>query len=115
MPRIFHFDEGQALIVMEYLSPHRILRHSLMEGVRHAGLGETLGRFCAETLFRGSDLSMPAAERKRDVALFAGNAALCDITENLVFDEPYFDAPMNGAIPGGAAPRWSTSCAPTGR
>ena len=99
VPEIFHFDEAQALIVMEYLSPHRILRRSLMDGTRHDGLGETLGRFCAETLFRGSDLSMDTAERKADVALFAGNAALCDITENLVFDEPYFDAPMNGDIP----------------
>lgn len=99
VPSVYHFDEAQALIVMEYLTPHRILRQSLMDGTRHAGLGDTLGRFCADTLFRGSDLAMPAAERKRDVALFAGNHALCDITENLVFDEPYFDAPMNGAVP----------------
>ena len=99
VPEVFHFDETQALIVMAFLSPHRILRRSLMDGTRHDGLGETLGRFCAETLFRGSDLAMVTAERKADVALFAGNVALCDITENLVFDEPYFDAPMNGAIP----------------
>ena len=104
VPEIFHFDEAQALIVMEYLSPHRILRRSLMDGTRHAGLGETLGRFCAETLFRGSDLAMVTAERKADVALFAGNVALCDITENLVFDEPYFDAPMNGEIPAALRP-----------
>ena len=104
VPEIFHFDESQALIVMAFLSPHRILRTSLMDGTRHAGLGEALGRFCAETLFRGSDLALPAADRKADVALFAGNVALCDITENLVFDEPYFDAPMNGAIPEALAP-----------
>lgn len=104
VPEVFHFDETQALIVMEYLSPHRILRRSLMDGTRHAGLGETLGRFCAETLFRGSDLALPAPERKADLALFAGNVALCDITENLVFDEPYFDAPMNGEIPEALAP-----------
>lgn len=98
-PAVLHFDRDQALIVMEYLAPHRILRHSLMSGTRHDGLGETLGRFCAETLFRGSDLGMDTGERKADVALFAGNVALCDITENLVFDEPYFDAPMNGETP----------------
>jgi len=99
VPEVFHFDEDQALIIMQFLTPHRILRQSLMDGTRHEGLGEMLGRFCAETLFRGSDLSLQAAERKRDVALFAGNHALCDITENLVFDEPYFDAPLNGEIP----------------
>lgn len=99
VPQVYHFDETQALIVMEYLSPHRILRHSLIEGIAHERLGETLGLYCANTLFRGSDLSLPAADRKADVALFAGNVALCDITENLVFDDPYHDAPMNGEIP----------------
>ena len=112
VPEVFHFDEAQALIVMAYLSPHRILRQSLMDGTRHRNLGETLGGFCAETLFRGSDLSMATVERKADVALFAGNAALCDITENLVFDEPYFDAPITGRSPPRCG-RSSPSCAPT--
>jgi len=49
----------------------------------------------ARTLFRGSDLSMTARERKADLALFADNVELCDITENLVFSDPYFDARMN--------------------
>ena len=32
VPAIYHFDEAQALIVMEYLSPHVILRRALIEG-----------------------------------------------------------------------------------
>ncbi|MFK7996615.1 MAG: S-methyl-5-thioribose kinase [Granulosicoccus sp.] len=95
VPDIFHFDEKQALIVMQYLSPHHILRQSLQQGIKHDGLGIMLGKFCADTLFKGSDFSMDAAERKQDVALFAGNVALCDITESLVFTDPFFDAPMN--------------------
>jgi 5-methylthioribose kinase len=80
---------------MEFLSTHHILRQSLKQGLTHADLGTTLGRFCADTLFKGSDFHLDAAERKRDVALFADNIALCDITESLVFTDPYFDAPMN--------------------
>ena len=38
---------------------------------------------------------MKTAERKADVALFADNVALCDITETLVFTDPYYAAPMN--------------------
>lgn len=95
VPEIYHFDNTQALIVMEFLQPHQILRHSLIAGTRHEGLAQTLGLFCARTLFRGSDLSMPTADRKHDVALFADNVELCDITENLVFDDPYFAAEMN--------------------
>lgn len=95
VPAIYHFDEAQALIAMEYLSPHVILRRALMEGRMPPKIGRDLGLFAARTLFRGSDLSMKAGDRKRDLALFADNVELCDITESLVFTDPYFDAPMN--------------------
>lgn len=99
VPEVYHYDDAQALVVMEFLTDHVILRQSLMQGIRHAGLGGFLGRFCAQSLFRGSDLGMDTAERKRDLALFAGNIELCDITENLVFSDPYFAAEMNRHTP----------------
>lgn len=99
VPEVFHYDEGQALVVMEFLTDHVILRQSLMQGQTHDGLGRFLGEFCARTLFRGSDLHMPTAERKRDLALFSENIELCDITENLVFSDPYFDVEMNRHTP----------------
>ncbi|MEM9574171.1 MAG: S-methyl-5-thioribose kinase, partial [Pseudomonadota bacterium] len=95
VPNVLHFDEVQALIVMERLQPHIILRLHLMAGQVVHGLGAFMGRFCAQTAFRGSDLSMAAPDKKSDVALFAGNVELCDITENLVFTDPYLDAEMN--------------------
>ena len=95
VPEVLYSDEAQALIVMERLSPHIILRGQMMAGGTVADLGATLGRFCARTAFRGPDPAMPAADKKADVALFAGNVDLCDITGNLVFTDPYFDAPMN--------------------
>ena len=100
VPEVYHFDEAQALIAMEYLSPHVILRHKLMAGERVEGLARRLGEFCARTLFRGSDLSMDTARRKADAALFLGNVELDDITENLVFSDPYFEAAMNHHTPG---------------
>lgn len=99
VPEVFHFDEDQALIVMEYLSPHAILRGRLIAGLRTEGLGDALGRFCARTAFRGSDLGMATATKKADTALFLGNVELCDITESLVFTDPYFDAEMNNHNP----------------
>ena len=100
VPEVFHFDEIQSMIVMEYLTPHIILRQGLIAGQRYAGLGHRLGLFCARTLFRGSEMSLPTAQRKADLALFTGNVSLCDITENLVFSDPYFKAPMNRHTPG---------------
>ncbi|WP_136620735.1 MULTISPECIES: S-methyl-5-thioribose kinase [Mesorhizobium] len=95
VPAIHHFDEGQALIIMEYLSPHIILRRALIEGRQLPNIARDIGLFMARTLFRGSDLHMAAKDRKADLALFADNVELCDITESLVFSDPYFDAKMN--------------------
>ena len=95
VPAIYHFDEAQALIVMEYLTPHVVLRPALIKGRLLPRIGRDLGLFAARTLFRGSDLAMPTAERKRDLALFADNVELCGITENLVFTDPYFEAALN--------------------
>lgn len=95
VPQIYHFDEQQALIVMEYLSPHIILRRALIEGRILPRVGQDLGLFMARTLFLGSDLAMETRRRKADLALFADNVELCDITENLVFSDPYFEAPLN--------------------
>lgn len=100
VPEIFHFDEAQALIVMEYLHPHVILRRAFIEGQRLPRVARDLGLFMARTLFLGSDLAMEAPAKKRDMALFADNVELCDITENLVFTDPYFDAGMNRHTPG---------------
>ena len=99
VPEVYYFNDTQALVVMEYLTDHVILRQSLMKGEMHEGLGGFLGRFCARTAFRGSDLHLNAATRKRDLALFADNIELCDITENLVFSDPYFAAEMNRHTP----------------
>lgn len=95
VPEIYHFDESQALIIMEYLSPHIILRRALIEGRQLPNIAKDIGLFMARTLFRGSDLHMATKGRKADLALFADNVELCDITENLVFSDPYFDAKMN--------------------
>ena len=100
VPEVYYFDETQALVVMRYLSPHVILRKSIVAGTQHPNLAHDMGLFLARTLFRGSNLSLPAPEAKADLALFADNVALCDITENLVFTDPYFDAPMNRHTPG---------------
>ena len=94
-PALIHFDGDMALTVMEHLSPHIILRKGLVQGIRYPKLARDLGRFLARTLFRGSDLSLDASVKRADMALFAGNDALCAVTEARVFTEPYYDAELN--------------------
>jgi 5-methylthioribose kinase len=95
VPDIHLVDDAQALIVMEYLTPHVILRKGFVAGTIYPRLASDLGRFLAHSLFKGSDLFMPTRTRKADLALFADNVELCDITENLVFSDPYFEAKLN--------------------
>ena len=95
VPVIYYFDKEQAIIAMEMLLPHIILRKKLIAGEYINGLARMLGEFCARNAFRGSDLSLQTADKKSDTAMFQGNLALMAITESLVFTEPYFEAEMN--------------------
>ncbi|WP_108485144.1 S-methyl-5-thioribose kinase [Oceaniglobus ichthyenteri] len=99
VPQVFHFDGDQALIIMEYLAPHIILRGKLIAGERVANLSRTMGEFCARTAFRGSELCMASGDKKADVALFAGNVAIPAISEALVFTAPYHEAELNHHTP----------------
>ena len=45
VPEIFHFDAGQAIIVMEFLSPHIILRRALIAGQELPKIAKDLGLF----------------------------------------------------------------------
>jgi 5-methylthioribose kinase len=94
-PKIFHFDRDQAMIVMEYLSPHVIMRKGLIRGMEYPRFAADIAEFLAATLFHTSVLAGTAADHKRRVALFAPNIELCRITEDLVFTDPYREAPLN--------------------
>lgn len=88
-PAVVHYDAGLALIAMELLEPHIIMRRGMIAGTVYPGFAETLATFCARTLYLTSDLALQAAEKKALIADFAGNSALCRITEDLIFTDPY--------------------------
>ena len=94
-PEVFHFDRAQAMIVMEYLHPHIVMRKGLIRGVLYPQFASDIAEFLAATLFSTSVLAGSAAEHKARVALFAPNTAMCKITEDLVFTDPYRQAPLN--------------------
>ena len=70
-PEVFHFDRAQAMIVMEYLSPHVIMRKGLIRGVEYPRFAADIAEFLAATLFHTSVLAGTAAEHKARVELFA--------------------------------------------
>lgn len=95
VPKVFHFDAELALIVMERLSPHVIMRKGLIAGVSYPRFAMDIGTFLARTLFFSSDLAVPAEHKRTRATVFAGNHVLCKITEDLVFTEPYEIAERN--------------------
>lgn len=99
-PELLFFDPAQAILAMEHLSPHKVVRRAFMAGEELPLLGTHLGLYLARTLFRGSDWCMPTLARKADLALFAGNTELAGITEELVFSDPFKPAPLNRHTPG---------------
>ena len=95
VPAIHGYDRDLALIVMEYLSPHVIMRKGLIGGVEYPRFAADIAEFMAQTLFNTSVLASTAAEHKARIAAFAGNTELCRITEDLVFTDPYRIAELN--------------------
>lgn len=100
VPQSYHYDEPMALTIMENLSPHIILRKELIAGKHFPKLADHLGEFLAHTLFKTSDLALTAEQKRQKMTPYLGNIAMCKITEDLIFDEPYFAAPMNKNTPG---------------
>ena len=94
-PQVYHYEPDLALIVMEHLTPHQVVRKGLVRGLSYPRLAPDIADFLAATLFHGSALGAPAAQHKATMAAFAGNHELCRITEELVFTDPYRDAPLN--------------------
>ena len=95
VPAVLHHNEALALIAMEFLEPHIIMRKGLVAGTTYPRFVEDITNFLARTLFFSSDLAIPAAQKKEGIAAFAGNHALCKITEDLIFTDPYRVAELN--------------------
>lgn len=95
VPEIHHYDETLALIVMELLEPHIIMRRGMIAATVYPKFAEDISTFMAHTLFFTSDLALTADKKKAMIAAFAGNTALCKITEDLIFTDPYRVAELN--------------------
>ncbi|GIP33667.1 S-methyl-5-thioribose kinase [Paenibacillus sp. J2TS4] len=98
VPKVYAYDSGLALTVMEDLSDHVIMRQGLIEGNRYPLFAEHVGKFMAHTLFYTSDLGMNQQAKKLQVKQFI-NPELCKITEDLIFDDPYTDSENNNFNP----------------
>lgn len=97
VPEIYNYDEAMYALSMEDISAYKNLRKELMEGKTFSHFSENISEFLVNTLLPTTDLVMDRAEKKEKVKLFT-NPELCDISEDLVFTEPYYDYKQRNII-----------------
>ncbi|WP_271460147.1 S-methyl-5-thioribose kinase [Pantoea leporis] len=91
---VTHYDAELAVMVMEDLSSHRIWRSELVKGAYYPQAGRQVGEYLAQTLFHTSDFFLHPHMKKAEVARFI-NPEMCEITEDLFFNDPFIDHERN--------------------
>ncbi len=94
VPALYGFDAASVAISIEDLSDHAVWRNELNAGRLHPYAAGHLGRYVGAVAFATSAFGTPGPERRRLIAE-ATNPELSEITEDLVFTEPYVDHEHN--------------------
>lgn len=98
VPQVYKYDPVMNCCVMEDLSDHEILRTALLKHKQFPLFAEHISTFMVNTLLLTSDVVMNHKEKKERVKEFI-NPDLCEITEDLVYTEPFYDCPRNDVFP----------------
>ncbi len=89
-PKVYRFDPMMSVIAMEDLYHHQNLRKGLLEAKVYPLLADDITTFIVRNTLLTSDLAMDPKDKKKSQKEFI-NPDMCDITEDLVFTEPYTD------------------------
>ncbi len=88
VPKIIKYDLDMYVMVMEDLSDYIIMRYGLLEHNIYPKFADQITDFLVKTLLLTSDVVMNHLEKKEYVKDFI-NPELCEITEDLVYTEPF--------------------------
>lgn len=92
--QVLHHDADLAVTVLEDLGHMEILRGAQISGKQFSNLGKDIGNYLARTAFYSSDFYLSAQVKKAKVGQFL-NPELCQITEDLFFNDPYTNHERN--------------------
>jgi len=99
VPEVYKYDPIMNCTVMEDLSDHQLMRFALIEHKIFPLFADHISTYMANTLLLASDVVMEHKEKKEWVKRYT-NPELCEISEDLVYTEPFFDCPRNVITPG---------------
>jgi 5-methylthioribose kinase len=88
VPKVYLFDNEMFCMVMEDLSDYIIMRYGLLKYETYPNFAEQISEFLVKTLLLTSDVVMDHQKKKDSVKQFI-NPELCEITEDLVYTEPF--------------------------
>lgn len=90
VPKVYLYDEVMCAIIMEDMIGHTMMRTGLMKHEIYPNFAEHITTFMVNTLLPTTDVVMNHKQKKELVKQFV-NPDLCEITEDLVYSEPYID------------------------
>ena len=91
VPEVFFYDPVMCCLVMQDLRDYVNMRYALIAHQTFSTFAEDISGFMAQTLLRTSDAVLNPSKKKELVGRFI-NPSLCDITERLVYTDPYTNA-----------------------
>jgi 5-methylthioribose kinase len=100
VPKFYLFDPIMTCFVMEDLTGHEIMRYAVMREESFPGFADKISTFMAETLVNTTDFVLGSSEKKEMVKHFI-NPDMCDISERLVYTEPYTTPVEKGGVAAG--------------
>ncbi len=90
VPEVFKYDDIMNCCSMEDLSDHVIMRKALIEHKKFPFFANHMTTFMVNTLLLTTDVVVEHKKKKEMVKNYI-NPELCEITEDLVYTEPYND------------------------
>lgn len=90
VPKVYLYDGVMCTMVMEDMIGHTMMRTGLMKHETYPLFSEHISTFLVNSLLFSTDVVMGHKEKKINVKNFI-NPDLCEITEDLVYSEPYVD------------------------
>jgi 5-methylthioribose kinase len=94
VPQVYAHDLDNSWVAMEFLADHDVLRHAIKAGVPLREAASDIGAFSAKLTYHSSEMSLTAQEKRARVQNFT-NPELCNLQEQFVFSNPFFESAEN--------------------